>query len=100
MKTSKKVKTIPNGEKIKGNNFFSKYVSKNRIYIHFNEVKVKGRAHSIKAYEVLGQISGKKDEAVIKVSRKGFELTLDKDEISNKEQVLEILEQSIDKLSS
>ena len=66
----------------------------------FNEVKVKGRAHSIKAYEVLGQISGKKDEAVIKVSRKGFELTLDKDEISNKEQVLEILEQSIDKLSS
>ena len=65
----------------------------------FNEVKVKGRAHSIKAYEVLGQISGKKDEAVIKVSRKGFELTLDKDEISNKEQVLEILEQSIDKLS-
>ena len=66
----------------------------------FNEVKVKGRAHSIKAYEVLGQISGKKDEAVIKVSRKGFELTLDKEEISNKEQVLEILEQSIDKLSS
>ena len=66
----------------------------------FNEVKVKGKAHSIKAYEVLGQISGKKDEAVIKVSRKGFELTIDKDEISNKEQVLEILEQSIDKLSS
>tara|TARA_B100000886_G_C20412338_1_gene487664 strand:- start:159 stop:1844 length:1686 start_codon:yes stop_codon:yes gene_type:complete len=66
----------------------------------FNEVKVKGRAHPIKAYEVLGQISGKEDEAVIKVSRKGFELTLDKDEISNKEQVLEILEQSIDKLSS
>ena len=66
----------------------------------FNEVKVKGRAHSIKAYEVLGQISAKKDEAVIKVSSKGFELTLNKEEISDKEQVLEILEQSIDKLSS
>ena len=73
---------------------------KNRIKCEFyDEVKVKGRAHSIKAYEVLGQISGKKDQAVIKVSKKGFELTLDKEEISNKEQILEILEQSIDTLS-
>ena len=73
---------------------------KNRIECEFyDEVKVKGRAHSIKAYEVLGQISGKKDQAVIKVSKKGFELTLDKEEISNKEQILEILEQSIDTLS-
>ena len=67
--------------------------------IHFNEVKVKGRAHSIKAYEVLGQISGKKDQAVIKVSKKGFELTLDKEEISDKKQILDILEKSIDALS-
>ena len=73
---------------------------KNRIECEFyDEVKVKGRAHSIKAYEVLGQISGKKDQAVIKVSKKGFELTLDKEEISNKEQILEILEKSIDELS-
>ena len=73
---------------------------KNRIECEFyDEVKVKGRAHSIKAYEVLGQISGKKDQAVIKVSKKGFELTLNKEEISDKEQILEILEKSIDTLS-
>ena len=61
-------------------------------------MKVKGRAHSIKAYEVLEQISGKKDQTVIKVSKKGFELTLDKEEISDKKQILDILEKSIDAL--
>ena len=38
MKTNKRVKTIPNGEKIKGSNLLSKYVSKNMLLIYFNEM--------------------------------------------------------------
>ena len=38
MKTNNRVKTIPNGEKIKGSNLLSKYVSKNKLLIYFNEM--------------------------------------------------------------
>ena len=38
MKTNNSDNTIPNGEKIKGNNLLSKYVSKNIILIYPNEI--------------------------------------------------------------
>ena len=41
MKTNNSDITIPNGEKIKGNNLLSKYVSKNMLYIYPNEIDFK-----------------------------------------------------------
>ena len=41
MKTNNSDITIPNGEKIKGNNLLSKYVSKNLICAYFNEIDFK-----------------------------------------------------------
>lgn len=38
MKKIKSAKTIPNGEKIRGNNLLSKYVSKDLILIHSSEI--------------------------------------------------------------
>ena len=40
MKTNNRVKTIPKGEKIKGNNLLSKYVSKNMFLIYSNELNL------------------------------------------------------------
>ena len=39
MKTNNSDITIPNGEKIKGNNLLSKYVSKKLICLYFNEIE-------------------------------------------------------------
>ena len=41
MKTNNSDITIPNGEKIKGNNLLSKYVSKKLFYLYFNEIDFK-----------------------------------------------------------
>ncbi len=41
MKTNNSDTTIPNGEKIKGNNLLSKYVSKNMILIYSSEIDFK-----------------------------------------------------------
>jgi len=41
MKTINSDITIPNGEKIKGNNLLSKYVTKNMLYVYFNEIYFK-----------------------------------------------------------
>ena len=38
MKKIKSAKTIPNGEKIRGNNLLSKYVSKDMILIYSSEI--------------------------------------------------------------
>tara|TARA_B100000886_G_scaffold261063_1_gene185904 strand:- start:147 stop:422 length:276 start_codon:yes stop_codon:yes gene_type:complete len=41
MNTNNRIKTIPNGEKIKGNNLLRRYVSKNMFYMYFNEIYYK-----------------------------------------------------------
>ena len=41
MKINNNVITNPNGEKSKGNNLLRKYVSKNLLYIYFNEIDFK-----------------------------------------------------------
>jgi len=41
MKTNNSDITIPNGEKIKGNNLLSKYVSKSLRYIYSNDIDFK-----------------------------------------------------------
>ena len=66
----------------------------------FSEITAKGKAHPVKAYQVSGIVSKKIKEDVIKASEEGFELRLDRKKIKNKEEVLSILEKSIDRLSS
>ena len=66
----------------------------------FSEITVKGKAHPVKAYQVLGKVIKKIKQDVINVSEEGFALSLDKNKIKNKDEVLTILEESIDKLSS
>ena len=66
----------------------------------FSEITAKGKAHPVKAYQVSGIVSKKIKEDVIKASEEGFELRLDTKKIKNKEEVLSILEKSIDRLSS
>ena len=66
----------------------------------FSEITVKGKAHPVKAYQVLGKVTKKIKQDVINVSEEGFALSLDKNKIKNKDEVLTILEESIDKLSN
>ena len=66
----------------------------------FSKITVKGKAHPVKAYQVLGKVIKKIKQDVISVSEEGFSLSLDKNKIKNKDEVLIILEESIDKLSS
>ena len=66
----------------------------------FSEITVKGKAHPVKAYQVSGKLTKKIKQDVINVSEEGFALSLDKNKIKNKDEVLTILEESIDKLSS
>ena len=64
----------------------------------FSEITVKGKAHSVKAYQVLGTVSKKIKREIIKASEDGFKLSLDKTKIKNKENIISILEDSIDRL--
>jgi hypothetical protein len=64
----------------------------------FSEITVKGKAHPVKAYQVLGTVSKKVKRELIKASEDGFKLSLDKTKIKNKENIISILEDSIDRL--
>ena len=65
-----------------------------------SEIKVKGKAHPVKTYKVLAKISKKVEQDIVNVSQEGFALTIDKNKIKNKDEILTILEDSIDKLST
>ena len=64
----------------------------------FSEITVKGKAHPVKAYQVLRTVSKKIKREVIKASEEGFKLSLDKTKIKNKDNIISILEDSIDRL--
>ena len=64
----------------------------------FSEITVKGKAHPVKAYQVLGTVSKTVKREIIKASEDGFKLSLDKTKIKNKENIISILEDSIDRL--
>ena len=64
----------------------------------FSEITVKGKAHPVKAYQVSGTVSKKIKKDIIKASEDGFKLNLDKTKIKNKNNVISILEDSIERL--
>ena len=65
-----------------------------------SEIKVKGKAHPVKTYKVLAKITKKVEQDVVNISKEGFALNIDKNKIKNKDEILTILEDSIDKLSN
>ena len=66
----------------------------------FSEITAKGKAHPVKAYQVSGIVPKKKKEEVIEASEEGFELRLDRKKVKNKHEVLSILEETIERLTS
>ena len=54
----------------------------------------------MKAYQVSGIVPKKIKEEVIEASEEGFELRLDRKMVKNKHEVLSILEETIERLTS
>ena len=67
---------------------------------YFDEIKAKGKSHSIKTFQVVDVISRKGEDAKIKASAEGFDLSIDKNKIKNMEEIIDYLEDSIEKLNS
>ena len=65
---------------------------------YIDEIKVKGKTHPIKTFQVQNLISDKSDKIMIDFETDGFSLTLDKDQIKDKEKIVEYLKKSLDHL--
>ena len=65
---------------------------------YFDELKVKGKSHSIKTFQVVGNVNQKMKNTKIETSKDGFRLTIDKEKIKNLDEVVSFLEDSIEKL--
>ena len=66
---------------------------------YFDEIKVKGKAHSIKTFQVIDNKTEGKKKVIIEASKEGFNLSIDKKKIKNKDEIISLLEESIDKLT-
>ena len=67
---------------------------KDRKYV--GEIKVKGKAHPVKTYQVKNLISGKDEKEIIEYETDGFSLVLEKNEIKSKKEIINYLKKSID----
>ena len=74
---------------------------KNKIQCnYFDEIKVKGKAHSIKTFQVIRKKNKKKEETIINASKEGVKLSINKKKIKNLDEVISLLEDSIEKLTN
>ena len=67
---------------------------------YFDEIKVKGKSHSIKTFQVVGNKNKKIKKTKIETSKDGFKLKIDKEKIKNINEVVSFLEDSIEKLTN
>ena len=65
---------------------------------YIDEIKVKGKTHPIKTFQVQDLILEKSDGEIIDFETEGFLLTLDKEQIKNKEKIIGYLNRSLDHL--
>ena len=65
---------------------------------YFDELKLKGKSHSIKTFQVVGNKNKKTKNTKIETSKDGFKLKIDKEKIKNIDEVVSFLEDSIEKL--
>jgi adenylate cyclase len=66
---------------------------------YFDSLTVKGKAHSIKTFQVIGEHSDKKSFSKINTSKEGFRLQIDKSKIKDVDEVLQLLKDSIEELN-
>ncbi|MDA8753784.1 adenylate/guanylate cyclase domain-containing protein [Candidatus Marinimicrobia bacterium] len=66
---------------------------------YFDSLTVKGKAHSIKTFQVIGTPSDKKSFSKISTSKEGFILQIDKSKIKDVDEVLQLLKDSIEELN-
>ena len=67
---------------------------------YVGEIKVKGKAHPVKTYQVKNLILGKDEKEMIEYETDGFSLVLEKNEIKSKKKIINYLKKSIDQLKS
>ncbi len=67
--------------------------------IYFDEIIVKGKSHSIKTFQVSGIKSKQDYTKKIRVSKDGFNLMIDKNKIKDSDEIISLLEDSIEKLN-
>ena len=67
--------------------------------IYFDEIIVKGKSHSIKTFQVSGIKSKQHSSKKIRVSKDGFNLMIDKNKIKDSDEIISLLEDSIEKLN-
>ena len=65
---------------------------------YFDEIKVKGKSHPIKTFQVQNLIIDKSDRETIDFETDGFSLILDKEQIKNKEKIIGYLKKSLNHL--
>ena len=73
-------------------------IKKEINFKYFDEIRVKGRAHLIKTFQVIGIKSNQKVQSQIKASEEGFKLFIDRKKIKDLDGVVTLLEDSIEKL--
>ena len=66
---------------------------------YFDSLTVKGKAHSIKTFQVIDTHSDKKSFSKINTSKEGFRLQIDKSKIKDVDEVLQLLKDSIEELN-
>ena len=65
---------------------------------YVNEIKVKGKSHPIKTFQVQDLILNQGEKSTIDYETDGFSLMLDKEQIKNKKEIIGYLKKSIDHL--
>jgi len=65
---------------------------------YINKIKVKGKSHPIKTFQVQDIILNKAEKGTIDYETDGFSLILDKNQIKNKKEIIGYLKKSIDHL--
>lgn len=66
---------------------------------YFDSLTLKGRAHSIKTFQVLGEYLEKNLYSRIDTSKEGFKLQIDKNKINDKDEIIQLLKDSIEELN-
>ena len=67
--------------------------------IYYDTIQVKGKSHPIKTFQVVRKVQGEKVSQKINAVSEGFSLSIDKKKIKDIDEVITVLENSIDKLT-
>ena len=66
---------------------------------YYDTIQVKGKSHPIKAFQVIRKVQSQKASQKINAASEGFSLSIDKKRIKDIDEVISVLENSIDKLT-